>query len=593
MMRVSPHLEARNNPTGSRFVGLLRTSPDAHPMLWEGFNADVGNSDAWSVALDTGYVTLSAGREVSLPLGTHGLVIGEVFRKHDGSRVTRVSSEDAARIAAGDFRELIDQFWGPYVAIVHDADTHEIRVLRAPLGELPCLVVPVGEAFAIASDVDMLSAFGLYDPLVDWSELARELARKDRVSTTTCLWSVRELRGGTMEAFGPRGRRAVTVWSPSQAFAAPRIENAKEAIALVADQTRMCISSRTSGLKRAVLMLSGGVDSSILAAGLVGAGVQVEALTLVTRDALGDERDYARAVCDHLGIVLHERQREVEEIDISLSSAAGLPRPSGRVMWQESLRHSLGLACETNAGAIFNGGGGDQVFCSLHSSNPVADALRTFGPGNTAWRMAGILSEITQVPVATIMADGIRRAWLGKRSTGRASDRSMLFGSLGDDGDNGLRPRPGKFLPGQEAHARMIGAGQSYVETLDPRSPSPIVAPLLSQPLVETCLRIPSWLWFGEGLNRYAARQAFASELPERVIFRHSKGTPDSFTAEIFETWRPQIRELLADGELARQGVIDRAAVLEVLDDPRPPRDSRFRRVLQFAEAEAWAAGWA
>ena len=562
-------------------------------MLWEGFNADVGKSDAWGVNLDTGYVTLAAGRDVSMPLGTHGLIIGEVFRKHDGSRVTRVSSEDAAHIAAGDFRELIDQFWGPYVAIMQDIDTHEIRVLRAPLGELPCLVVPVGEAFALASDVDMLSAFGLYDPLVDWSELARELARKDRVSTTTCLWSVRELRGGTMEVFGPRGQRAATVWSPSQAFAAARIENAEEAIALVSATTRMCAASRAERIQRAVLMLSGGMDSSILAAALVGAGVQVEALTLVTRDALGDERDYARAVCDHLGIVLHERQRDVERIDINWSSAAGLPRPSGRFMWQESLRHSHGLARETDAQAIFNGGGGDQVFCSLHSSNPVADALRTFGLGKMAWRMAGILSEITQVPVATIMADGIRRAWLGKRSSGTPSDINMLCGPLTDPENDDPRPRPGKFLPGQEAHARMIGAGQSYVETLDPRSPSPIIAPLLSQPLVETCLRMPSWLWFGEGLNRYVARQAFASELPERVIFRHSKGTPDSFTAEIFETWRLQIRELLAEGELARQGVIDRAAVLEVLDDPRPPRDSRFRRVLQFAEAEAWAAGWA
>lgn len=591
MMRVSPHPGGRNTRASSRFVGILRPSPEAHPALLEGFAARVGSSSEWSMALDTGSAALAAGREAAIPLGPEGAVIGEVFRKHDGSRVTRFSGEEAARIAVGDFAELVDRFWGPYIAVVHAAG--ETRVLRAPLGELPCLVVPVGEAFAIASDVDMLSAFGLYDPLVDWSELARELSRKDRVLTATCLWSLEELRGGMMETFAPQGRRTTTVWSPSRAFTQPRIGTAEEAVALVSATTRMCISSRTSGLRRAVLMLSGGVDSSILAAALVGAGVHVEALTLVTRDALGDERHYARAVCDHFAIVLHEKQREVRDIDIGTSSAAGLPRPSGRIMWQESLRHSRALAKETDAGAIFNGGGGDQVFCSLHSSNPVADALRAFGLGKTAWRMASIMSDITQVPVATIMADGIRRAWLGKRSPAAASDTSMLCGPFTGPEDDDPRPRPAKFLPGQEAHGRMIGAGQSYIETLDPRSAPPIVAPLLSQPLVEACLRIPSWLWFGQGLNRYAARQAFAQDLPESVIFRHSKGTPDSFTAEIFETWRPEIRELLAEGELARQRIIDRAAVLEVLDDPRPPHGSRFRRVLQFAEAEAWAASWA
>lgn len=605
MSSASPLLTAGSPVTRSRFVALLRPSPDAHPVLLEGFTARAGATNDWNLALETGPITVAAGGETAILLGAHGIVLGEIFRKGDGSRVTRFTPEEAARIAAGDLAGLIDRYWGPYVAILHDPGRCETRVMRAPLGELPCLVVPVGDAFALASDVALLRSFGLYEPLVDWSALARQLARKDRVAAETCLWRVQELRGGTMAVFGPAGQRTSRMWRASQAFARPRIGSGDEAAQLVSTTTRMCAAARATPSKRALLMLSGGVDSSILAAALVEAGVHVEALTLVTRDPLGDERDYARAVCDHLGMALHERQRDVDEIDIARSSAAGLPRPAGRIMWQESLRHSRDLARATDAGVIFNGGGGDQVFCSLHSSNPVADALRTFGPGKTAWRMANALSEITEVPIATIMADGIRRAWLGKRSPGCASDTSLLLGCLGDgecglegDPEGGLEggpgmPRSSKHLPGQEAHARMIEAGQSYVETLDPCLAPPIVAPLLSQPLVEACLRIPSWLWFGQGLNRHAARRAFAADLPRHVIFRHSKGTPDSFTVEIFETWRAQIRDLLAEGELARQGMIDRVAVLEVLDDPRPPRDNRFRRVLQFAEAEAWAAGWA
>ncbi|MGK4422636.1 asparagine synthase-related protein, partial [Klebsiella pneumoniae] len=70
---------------------------------------------------------------------------------------------------------------------------------------------------------------------------------------------------------------------------------------------------------------------------------------------------------------------------------------------------------------------------------------------------------------------------------------------------------------------------QSYVEGHDPQDLLPTVSPLLSQPLVETCLGVPSWLWFEGGRNRVVARRAFAGDLPADVIWRRSKGTPDSF----------------------------------------------------------------
>ncbi|WP_334185325.1 asparagine synthase-related protein [Novosphingobium sp.] len=528
-------------------------------------------------------------------MGGRGTILGEMFRKDDGSRVTALTPEETAAILASDLGELMKHYWGPYVAIVHDPELGNTCVLRAPLGALPCLVVPVGEALAIASDIGILRAHGLYAPSVDWNRVALQLLHPDHVGTATCLHDLAEVRGGSMRILTATQTRTVTKWSPAGLPLRPFAETAEEASEIVSRAARACITARARRFDRVVLLLSGGVDSSIVAAALVEAGIKIDALTLTTRDALGDERDYARSVSSHLGLVLHERDRDVKRIEIARSTATGLPRPAGRFMWQESMRHCSELADATGAEAIFNGGGGDQVFCSLHSSNPVADALRTFGPGRTAWHMAKTMSAITQVPVGTITKDGLARAWLGKRSPRRTCDRSLLTGDFEDHEAEALLALPPQacgLLPGQEAFCRLIAAGQSYIETLDPCGVPPIVAPLLSQPLVEACFRVPSWLWFGEGLNRYPARQAFAPDLPRHAIFRRSKGTPDSFTAEIFETWRKEVREILVRGELARQGVIDLPAVLEVLDDPRPPRDNRFRRVLQFAEAEAWASSW-
>jgi asparagine synthase (glutamine-hydrolysing) len=103
---------------------------------------------------------------------------------------------------------------------------------------------------------------------------------------------------------------------------------------------------------------------------------------------------------------------------------------------------------------------------------------------------------------------------------------------------------------------------------------------------------VPSWLWFEHGRNRAIARRAFADDLPADILQRRSKGTPDSFVAEIFETHRTALRRMLADGVLAKHGMIDLAAAFRVLDDPRPVHGDAFRRVLQFADVEAWARAW-
>jgi asparagine synthase (glutamine-hydrolysing) len=75
-------------------------------------------------------------------------------------------------------------------------------------------------------------------------------------------------------------------------------------------------------------------------------------------------------------------------------------------------------------------------------------------------------------------------------------------------------------------------------------------------------------------------------------VWRRSKGTPDAFAARIFDTNRKKLREILSGGELFRRGLVDLPAILEVLDDPRPVHGHAFRRLLQFADVEAWATGW-
>jgi asparagine synthase (glutamine-hydrolysing) len=115
---------------------------------------------------------------------------------------------------------------------------------------------------------------------------------------------------------------------------------------------------------------------------------------------------------------------------------------------------------------------------------------------------------------------------------------------------------------------------------------------LLTQPLVETCVRVDSRLWFAPGQTRALARHAFAAELPPVTLARRSKGTPDGFVATLFLQRRPQIRAMLLDGLLAEQGLLNRAAIAQVLDARRPVANTDFVRMMELVDAEAWARCW-
>jgi asparagine synthase (glutamine-hydrolysing) len=150
---------------------------------------------------------------------------------------------------------------------------------------------------------------------------------------------------------------------------------------------------------------------------------------------------------------------------------------------------------------------------------------------------------------------------------------------------------PHSDLPGKAAHVALVASALSQTSTPF-RGRLPILDPLLSQPIVELSLRMPSWWWCRDGRDRSVARRAYESRLPAAIIGRVTKGGPDAFCRRLLEREAASVADLLLDGLLAKHQIIDRAAVEAVLGanhDHTPREDARL---LQLCDAEAWARHW-
>jgi asparagine synthase (glutamine-hydrolysing) len=115
-----------------------------------------------------------------------------------------------------------------------------------------------------------------------------------------------------------------------------------------------------------------------------------------------------------------------------------------------------------------------------------------------------------------------------------------------------------------------------------------MIAPLLSQPIVELGLQGASWDWCAGGHDRALARAAFADRLAPMVRDRRTKGRVESLFVTSYNRRRGSIREFLLEGYLASAGIIDRDAVDAALQLPADALDAVYIRLLQIADVERW-----
>lgn len=554
---------------------------------------------ARSTALEHFTPIWSGDRAIMLVEGPHlaierGGVAGWVHRRGTPDPIGAMSSADAALVHATAGQYLIDAHWGGYVALIEREN--DALVLRAPLGDLACLITQTEDEILIASDVALLAIAG-QPPTVAFDAVARFLASPDLRQAETCLAGITELQGGLRMSVGAGETTIEECWTPWKFAARERqFETRDEAAHRLRDVIFHATEASCRHHGPVILRLSGGLDSSIVAASLARTGLVTTALTLTTDDPAGDERRYARLVASYAGFRLEERSRQLADVDLAIPAAAGQPRPTARAFGQAAIAPATSLAAETGAGALIDGGGGDNVFCSLQSIRPVVDAMVSGERWSCTRDIARSLATVSQVSQATVLQRAVFARWKRISCYSFPLDVRFLSGSgvqaAQGSGEHIWLNAPPGALPGKAAHIAIIAAAQSVVESFDPMSQLPLVSPLITQPVIEACIRIPSWWWYERGLNRAVARNAFAEFLPAAIIERRSKGGLDSFIAELFQHHRSSIAACLLDGVLVEHGLLDRAALAAALSEQGPVQNIDFMRIMRLIDVEVWARSY-
>jgi asparagine synthase (glutamine-hydrolysing) len=194
--------------------------------------------------------------------------------------------------------DFAGRHWGAY-ALVQVGVGGGLNLLREPSGTIPVFRVQRGPLALAASGPEPMLAAGMPRWTPDLHFLRHWLCFPFLRTARTGVEAVRELLPGTA-VHGPGEPN--TIWSPWAYAKQSPAPSWEEATAALRDALLHCVPALVPDQGKIVLQLSGGLDSSIVAAALAQAGHSFTAVTFATRAADGDERAYARDVASRLGV---------------------------------------------------------------------------------------------------------------------------------------------------------------------------------------------------------------------------------------------------------------------------------------------------
>ncbi|WP_197409114.1 asparagine synthase-related protein [Sphingopyxis sp. A083] len=402
-----------------------------------------------------------------MAIDEHTVLIGHLFRRGTPSRrVTSLEEIGSETLLADRGRRLLADYWGGYV-LVHESADGRILVLRDPSGIMPCYVWCGDAAVTIAGDITELAKPG--PGRVDFREVARLLASGDARGRRTCIEGVDELIAGECLVVGQSDIRTESWWTPWHHVAPAQKMALPEAAASLRDTITDCVGAWAECFPSILLGVSGGLDSSIVAAAAAARASRLSCLTLFGPDSDGDERRYARSLTEALGLDLHEMPRQLDDVDATRAPSPHHPWPVASIgkLTNEAIhgRLSQGVAID----AHFSGNGGDGIFCSIHSAVPFLDRYLAEGP---RLGLGDTLRDICLVTGADRMTV-LRYAWNRYRRNGGIHLARYYGAGIANDilteieAEGPAHPwlvAPEDALPGKTVHVAYLMRSQKGIE---------------------------------------------------------------------------------------------------------------------------------
>jgi asparagine synthase (glutamine-hydrolysing) len=535
--------------------------------------------------------------------GGAGVVLGRIFPRailNADAFDMLTSDENAAKeLANNGAHQLVGNYWGSYIAFLRSPERGNCQVVRDCSGWLPCFRTRHANVEIFFSDLLELEILKLPQFTLNLRYLAAYIYNPSLQIRESGLREVTELLAGDCVEFSESGVHQFCIWNPRQ-FVLGMIDDRDQAQCQMKRITQECISSWAGQYDNILLSLSGGLDSAIVLGCLTRATVipTITCFNQCTENTADDERHFARLAAALARVPLIEERWSDPTLDARLFTLPKLPKPyPGDVYWWLERDVRIDLAVRTGAEAIWTGQGGDHLFWAFRPYPIAADYVLRHGLDIGLLRVVAGAARLNRKSYLSVLSTAIK---LGRsRKPWRPDYIQSQVGhfvnadALPDHCDEYVAnpwtvgmddlPKTKQVQIDQLAdlvnrHKHMPGAERAYQRH-----------PLQSQPLMELCLAIPTYILAQDGRRRGLARNAFEDRVPRAIIEREDKGETSARIRAMIRQNELFLRDILLDGVLVQERIVSRGALEAIFVNGQSWRPENYWALMACVTGEIWA----
>ncbi len=541
-----------------------------------------------------------AMRSYALPESA-GLIIGRLFSVSRNSVTNEISTEEARQIVHTEGKHLLQNYWGNYVAIIRDVDSGARYVVRDCSGRIPCYYINHRRVSIFFSSLTDIQPFGLRLTISD-RYLAQMILRPPLHVRNTGLNEVSDVLAGECVKVSSNGVEQYSLWRPHEFVTANAIDNYSAAVSALRASTENTVAAWSNVYDRILLSLSGGLDSAIVLGCLAKLGLakRVVCINLFIPGDQSDERHYARAAADMAGVPLIE-VRLTADGNAFFDGIQGIPaqpKPDVSHLARMLLIHEFNNFAHAHAcDSVWTGQGGDHVFLQVPHSYGATDYLLQHKVPSEFLRVTYDSSILDRNSVWSVLLTSLRYRFAIRvpeeppeecPADGSGFLTPGVLSTRGPIWEMPWKRYTSRLPPGKQVQIRYLaGLLNRHRPLVGIESPFE-QHPLISQPLIEASLRIPTYRLQQGGRHRAMARDAFADRVPPCILQREDKGDATSHIRAQLRGSAPLQREALLDGYLCSRSIVDRTALEKVLLCRDTFRATEMFPLLCCLAAEMW-----
>ncbi|WP_165676077.1 N-acetylglutaminylglutamine amidotransferase [Metapseudomonas otitidis] len=471
-------------------------------------------------------------------------------------------------------KDMLPRLNGMFALAIWEPGSQRLFLARDRLGIKPLYLSCTGERLRFASSLPALLKGGDIDGSLDPEALNHYLSFHAVVpAPRTLVKGIEKLPPATWLMVDAQGNRDQATWW-SLAYG----HDADEAGLELADwrdrllaSLREAVSIRQRAARDVGVLLSGGVDSSLLVGLLAEAGVKdLLTFSIGFQDAggeRGDEFEYSDLIARHYGTRHHQLRIGEHEIIEQLPAAF-------RAMSEPMVSHDciafylLSREVSRHCKVVQSGQGADELFGGYHWYPPLLDSRDPFA----TYRNAFFDRSHAEY------RDTVMPAWQTGDLAGDFVREHFARPGADDPVDKALR---------LDSTVMLVDDPVKRVDNMTMAWGLEARVPFLDYRVAELSARIPSRFKLGDG-GKQVLKEAARQVIPHAVIDRPKGYFPVPGLKHLQGRTRDWVRELLLEGGNDR-GLFNRASLERLLAHPEEDLTPlRGSRLWQLAALNLW-----